>query len=283
MSKRTAAIVTLAPVLTLIFLFFIIPLFDSVDRSMHALDGTYVGFDLYAEVINSELFPRIIRNTLLISLASTAISLTLATVFALALRGQFFGKRVSAFVFQLNSAFPHMTAAIMMVFLLSTWGYISSLCFNIGIIEHFYDFPKLIKGDSWIGVIISFTWKFAPFIGLSVLSVLQSSTSEYEMQAATLGLGPIRRFVFVTLPSIAPALFSSGIICFAYAFGCYEVPALLSNQSTMSIYAYRLFNEPVYSDISNYSYVYSNMILIVSVVAAILYYFITVSKRRVNE
>ena len=283
MDKRATVIITLFPVLALILAFFIIPLCDSIQNSLHATSGEFVGIQQYIDVFSSDIFPRVMGNTLIISAVSTVIAITLATVFALALRGSFLGKKLSVFVVQLNSAFPHMSVAIMMVFMLSTWGFLSSLCYDMGWIRYYYEFPKIIRGDSLIGVIISFSWKFAPFIGLSVLSVLQTSSSDYEMQAATLGLGPVRRFIHVTLPSISPALFSTGIICFAYAFGSYEVPALLTNASTISMYAYTIFNEPVYSDMVNYSYVYCNIIMAVSIIAAVLYYVLAISKKKVTE
>ena len=280
MDRKAYRLLPLAPALALFIIFFIIPSVDSIVSSMHTNDGTFVGLDQYVTVFSSPEFGTVFSNTLMVAICSTTIAMILSIVFSLALRGTFIGKRMSLFMFQLNSAFPHMSVAIMMVFLLATWGYISTICYNIGVIENFFDFPKLVKGDSWIGTIISFSWKFAPFIGLSIISVLQSTSAEYEAQAATLGVGPLKRFVQITLPTIMPALVSTSLICFAYAFGSYEVPSMLSNNSTMATYAYNRFNDPVYADISNQSYVYCNIILLVSAIASILYLIVSIPKKK---
>ena len=101
-----------------------------------------------------------------------------------------------------------------------------------------------------LGLIITFTWKFFPYIGMSVLGVLQGASLEYEDQAAVLGVGRFRRFWHVTLPMIIPATSIASIIVFAAAFGDYEIPWVLgtSTHRALSVYTYLKYSDPALMD-----------------------------------
>jgi ABC-type Fe3+ transport system permease subunit len=120
-----------------------------------------------------------------------------------------------------------------------------------------------------VGLVIAFTWKFFPYIGMSVLGVLQGASTEFEMQAACLGLGKFKRFVHITLPLIVPATSIASIIVFAAAFGDYEIPAILGSSShrMLSIYTYTLFTD---SALMNKPHAYVLMILMTLVLMVII-------------
>ena len=186
-----------------------------------------------------------LRLSLWISLASTALSAAFAVGAALLIRGTRLGRRVSVFLFQLNLPIPHIVAAVGILFLLSPSGLLSRLGAQLGLLDQPSDFPILVRDRLGIGVILSYVWKEVPFIGVIVLAVLQSLSRDYEDIARNLGANWWQRFVHVILPLIAPALFSTSIIVFAFTFGAYEVPGILGVRypRTLPIMALRFFTD----------------------------------------
>jgi molybdate transport system permease protein len=82
--------------------------------------------------------------------------------------------------------------------------------------------------DRWFGVSLPFTtgatvvasaYMGLPFFVLCAESGLRSFDRRHADVAATLGAGPLRRFVCVTLPMIAPSLRAGALLCWARALG----------------------------------------------------------------
>ena len=280
MRKDVKILLCILPPLIIITLFFLFPLFVSFDRSFHDIDGNYIGFSAYSSMFSSRTFNNAFWYTVKISLLSTVIAVFVAIVIAMALRRTFIGKKISLFLFQFNASIPHISVASMMLLLLLPLGLISSMAFQLGMIDSSLEFPMLVRGSSAFGTVFSFAWKFAPFIGLAVLAVLQSAAPEYEQQAATLGVGPMRRFRYIILPMIKPAIFSSAIICFAFAFGSYEVPWMLGNSDTLASLSYNIFNSPVEIYRRAEAYAISSVITAVTLAVSIVYFYLMLNERR---
>ena len=283
MKKETKAILAVLPAAAVIFFLFVIPMLISVERSLTTTGGEYIGLSGYEAMFNNPKFTDAFFYTLEISLFSTVLAVIAALGVAMALRQTFVGKKLSLFLFQMNASIPHLSVAAMMLFLLLPLGFISGLSAQLGLIGSPFEFPLLVRSKSGVGVILSFAWKFAPFIGLSVLSVLQAAAPEYEEQAATLGVGPFRRFVYILLPMIKPALVASFIICFAFAFGSYEVPLILGESDTLAKLSFDIFNMPFMDHRKPEAYAISNLITLVTLVMSVIYFRIITPKRRVSK
>jgi ABC-type sugar transport systems, permease components len=283
LKKETKAILAVLPAAAVIFFLFVIPMLISVERSLTTTGGEYIGLSGYEAMFNNPKFTDAFFYTLEISLFSTVLAVIAALGVAMALRQTFVGKKLSLFLFQMNASIPHLSVAAMMLFLLLPLGFISGLSAQLGLIGSPFEFPLLVRSKSGVGVILSFAWKFAPFIGLSVLSVLQAAAPEYEEQAATLGVGPFRRFVYILLPMIKPALVASFIICFAFAFGSYEVPLILGESDTLAKLSFDIFNMPFMDHRKPEAYAISNLITLVTLVMSVIYFRIITPKRRVSK
>jgi len=283
LKKETKAILAVLPAAAVIFSFFVIPMLISVERSFVATDGGFIGLSAYEAMLNNSKFKDAFIYTLEISLFSTVLAVIAALGVAMALRHTFIGKKLSLFLFQMNASIPHLSVAAMMLFLLLPLGFISGLSAQLGLIGSPFEFPLVVRSESGVGTILSFAWKFAPFIGLSVLSVLQSAAPEYEEQAATLGVGPYRRFVYILLPMIKPALVASFIICFAFAFGSYEVPLILGESDTLAKLSFDIFNTPHMGDRRPEAYAISNLVTLVTLAISIIYFKTITPKRRATK
>ena len=267
-----------APLFILMAIAYIFPILSNVINSFKNDKGEYVGFKNYTDVLSSYYFLDSLWFTLKIAFVATAIAMCIAIVAALALRETFVGKKIVLFLFQYNLCMPHIVVAMMMVMLLSQTGIVSSICYTLGITKQAEDFIFLIRDSKGIGITLTFIWKYFPYIGLSVLGVLQSTSLEYERQAAVLGVGKWKRFFHVILPQIIPATSMATIVVFAAAFGEYEIPAILSSAShrTLSIMIYMK-----YCDLStrNMPHAYAMMIMQTLILMVIILCFYKLTNR----
>lgn len=272
MKSKLSLIASFLPIIALLAIGYMVPILSNVAKSMQGADGQFVGLDNYVQVLTSYYFLDSLAFTLKVALASTALAMAIAIVVALALRETFVGKKLVVLLFQLNMTIPRMAAAMILMLLLSQTGWLSQLANHFGITQGASDFPWLVRDSGGWGLVAAFTWKFFPYIGMSVLGILQGASCEYEDQAAVLGVGKFRRFWHVTLPMIIPATSVAAIIVFASAFGDYEIPAILggSEHRMLSIYTYLKYADPALRD---HTEAYVLMIFMsVTLIAVILAY-----------
>jgi len=78
------------------------------------------------------------------------------------------------------------------------------------------------------GLLLGTTSILLPYMTLPLFAVLRQIRPEYADAAATLGAGPVRRFLKVTLPLSAPGLVAGGAIVFSMAISAYVIPSLLT-------------------------------------------------------
>lgn len=241
--------------------------------------GSWVGFDNWISVLTSYYFIDSLLFTLKVALLSTGLAMVIAVVCALALRHTFVGKKLVVLLFQFNLTIPRMAAAMMILLLLSQTGFMSQVAHALGITQGTADFPWLVNDSRGLGLIIAFTWKFFPYIGMSVLGILQGASLEYEDQAAVLGVGRFRRFWHVTLPLIIPATSIASIIVFAAAFGDYEIPSVLGTSAhrALSVYTYLKYSDPALMNRPE-SYVLMVAMMLVLMAIILLYRYFTMER-----
>ena len=273
MKNKLALIASFLPLVILMGIGYIVPIASNIYMSTLDETGQFVGFDNYARTITSYYFLDSLLFTLKIAFISTALAMIIAIVVALALRQTFIGKKLTVFCFQVNLTVPRMAAAMMMMLLLSQTGFISQITHALGLTDSAGAFPLIMRDAGGVGIIIAFVWKFFPYIGMSVLGILQGASLELEEQAAVLGVGKFKRFFHITLPLIMPATCIATIIVFAAAFGDYEIPAVLGGSAhrSLSVFTYMQYSNPDLLD-KPASYVLMVIMPIVLGVIIVLYW-----------
>ena len=279
MRNKGTFIASFVPLIVLMAIGYVVPVLTNIIGSLQDKQGGFVGFDNWATVLTSYYFIDSLLFTLKVALVSTALAMVIAVVCALALRRTFVGKKLVVLMFQFNLTIPRMAAGMMLLLLLSQTGMISQVMYHLGITQGTADFPYLVQDQAGMGLIIAFTWKFFPYIGMSVLGILQGASQEYEDQAAVLGVGRLRRFWHVTLPLIVPATSIASIIVFAAAFGDYEIPMVLGNSShrVLSIFTYLKYSDPAMMNRPE-SYVLMVAMIVVLMVVILVYRHLTMPK-----
>jgi iron(III) transport system permease protein len=81
----------------------------------------------------------------------------------------------------------------------------------------------------WFGVVLVFTLQFFPFVFLMVSAAINSIDVSLEEAARNLGAGSWRVFRTVSLPVVAPAIASGGLIVFFMSIENFGVPTIIGD------------------------------------------------------
>lgn len=268
-----------------VFFLFIIPVISSLKQSFLDYSGTFIGFDNYLLAINDTYFQKALIYTTKITLISIGITMISAIILAMAVRRTFIGKKIILFLLQFDISMPTITCASMMLIAFSQAGFTSSLFFNLGLITSYSEFPNIFSSTDGYGLILSIVWMFVPYISLSFLAVLHSISNNQEDQAATLGVGRFKRFIYITLPSLKSSIAYTSVLCFACVFGSFELPSLLGKGHSLVTLAYYYYSDvPLMMPRHMESYAISIMLFIVTmVISSVLMYYSLASGRRNNQ
>jgi putative spermidine/putrescine transport system permease protein len=203
----------------------------------------HINFQAYTEIFSTTTFRVSFLMTFLIAFTTTLLTMVLSIATALMLRRTFVGKRLVAFCYQIPIPMPHIVIGVGILMLLSQSGLISRILYNTGIISRIANFPILVNDDIGFGIVFVYLWKQIPYVGVIVLSILQSIATDYEEVAYSLGASKWQSFQHVLLPLIIPGITPASIVCFSYVFGAYEVPFILgkTRPTMLSVYSYQLY------------------------------------------
>lgn len=185
----------------------------------------WIGLDNYRDLFLDPLFWRVVANTLLY--AGISIPLTVLVSLGLAAlldSGDGISRWVRLAVFT-PTVIPLVAAAMIWLWLFnSDHGLINALLAVLG-----------IEGPNWLQ---SKGWAMAALIGMSLWSVGQAviiyiaalrDVPIAQIEAASLdGLGPLRRFIHITIPSITPAILFNSIIQIIAAVQVFATPYIMT-------------------------------------------------------
>lgn len=238
--------------------------------------GSTTGIEPYIRVLSSHSFLKSLMFSLYFSCLSTVISLFLALIISFALGdnsdGDFRSSPLFSFIYGINQPVPHMVCAFAILMIFAQSGIMSRVLYTMGIVTDPGLFPILVYDQWGVGIIISFVWKFVPFIGVQILAILRATGDRYCQVAKTLGANRFKRWRYVMLPLSLPSMVSSSILVFAYAFGSFEVPYVLgaTNPKALAVLAYERYIS-VDLNARAEAAVISNIITIVTVVLVAVY------------
>lgn len=216
--------------------------------------------------------------SLAFSLKTAFFSAFWSCVAGVAISAAFLSLRKRRFPFlllRLPILVPHTVTALFTILLFAKSGMISRALFTLGLTAGQEDFPNLLYTANGAGVYLAYLWKEVPFVAYFVASLMASVSDTLGEAAQNLGANRLRAFVNVTLPLTMPAIAKAFLILFAYTFGSYEIPFLLGATlpKALPVQAYLEYTHP---DLRHkpYAMAMNGIILLFSIVAALIYYFL---------
>ncbi|CAX60627.1 ABC transporter permease [Erwinia billingiae] len=204
-----------------VLLFLIVPVLVIVPLSFNSssfLSYPLSGFSLrwYQTFFHSGEWLNALGNSLMIAPMATLVATVLGVLAAMGLvRGEFRGKGIVMAILISPMVAPVVIIAVGM----------------------FFFFAKLSLLNSYLGLVLAHALLGVPFVVITVVAVLKSYDSNLSRAAASLGASPLYTFRKVTLPLIAPGVFSGALFAFAASFDEVVVTLFLASprQRTLPI------------------------------------------------
>lgn len=202
-----------------VLLFLIVPVLVIVPLSFNSsafLSYPLSGFSLrwYETFFHSQEWLGALGNSLLIAPLATLLATVLGVLASMGLvRGEFRGKGIVMAIIISPMVAPVVIIAVGM----------------------FFFFAKLSLLNSYLGLVLAHALLGVPFVVITVVAVLKSYDTNLSRAAASLGASPLLTFRKVTLPLIAPGVFSGALFAFAASFDEVVVTLFLASPSQRTL------------------------------------------------
>lgn len=225
---RARGIGPAVPAMLLLALFFIIPVFSLLLRSVTEPE---FGLQNYAELFATSTYARVFFNTFLVATVVTAVTLIIAypVAWLLAIMPQRHANMVMAVI--LISMWTNLLArTYAWMVLLQRTGVINSTLMKLGLISE-----PLALVKNLTGVTIGMTYIMLPFVILPLYATIRAIDPSTLQAAALCGAGRWQAFRRVLLPLSAPGAAAGGLMVFVMSLGYFVTPALLGGASNMML------------------------------------------------
>jgi iron(III) transport system permease protein len=189
----------------------------------------------YARVLGQPFFQTALINSLLVGLGGMAGAMALGVPLAvLTTRYVIAGRNLISTVAVLALVSPPFIGAYAWIMMLGRNGFLRQPMEHWGI-----ELPPIY---GFFGIILVFSLKFYPFVFLLTASSLRTINPALEEAAEGLGAAPWRRFFWVTLPLISPAVSAGVLLTFVLSIADFGTPSIVGGKvRVLATTAYNLF------------------------------------------
>ena len=187
----------------------------------------YVGFENYVEIFEDD-FWEVISRTFVWMFIGVSLKMVMGLIGAVLLNVALPGRAV----FRLLVMPPWIVPVAIGVFMW-TWlyngqfGMISGIAQRIGLLSGPFEFLAY-KQSSFIATIVTDVWVGTPLVTLYLLASLQSISKDLYEAAWTDGASRFYRFRRITLPLLAPSIFTMALLSAIWTFNSFEVIWILT-------------------------------------------------------
>ena len=247
--QRWLPLVLAAPQLSLAALFFYWPALKAVWWSLHLMrpfgNGTvFVGLQNYLRVLTDLGFYASLQASLLFIVSSVSLAVIIALILAACANITTFGNVLFRHLLIWPYAVSGAVLGVILRYLMSPVagpaGWVNFMFPGIWA-------PQTYGTQALLMVTSAFAWTLVPFNFVIFIAALQSVPDDYLAAAAIDGAGPIRRFVDIQLPMLAPSiLFVVVINCiesFTNSFGLVDTLTRGGPGGATNILAYKIFSD----------------------------------------
>ncbi|HEX2257540.1 MAG TPA: sugar ABC transporter permease, partial [Afifellaceae bacterium] len=149
---------------------------------------------------------RAVRNTLVFTIISVTAETILGLGVALVLHQAFAGRGLVRAAVLIPWAIPTIVSAKMWAWMMhDQFGILNDIFLRLGLIGAPIAWTASPE-TAMAAIIIVDVWKTTPFMALLILAALQMLPQDIYEQARVDGVPPLKRFLYITLPLIRPAL-----------------------------------------------------------------------------
>jgi iron(III) transport system permease protein len=213
-----------------LYLFVLYPLLQVIWRSLLANDGSFVGWANYRRYFGTPAIAQSIVNSLFVSVVSMTVTVTLAFVYAYGLtRSRMPGRGLLRLVAMLPLFAPSLVQALAFIYVFGNNGIVTRITgFNVG-----------IYGAK--GIVLAEVFYCFPHAVLILVAALSATDARLYDAARTLGAGPLRTFLTVTLPGVKFGLVSACFVVFTLVITDFGAPKAIGGK--FSVMATEIYNQ----------------------------------------
>lgn len=269
LKKNKLEIMMILPLVAYIIGFTLTPVLRSIMLGFQDPNTGAFTLEHYKHLFNQSDFIEAFINTIGITFIGLTLEMTVGLVLALILNRTFKGKGFFRSIFLIPMGIPTIVSGVVMTYIFSSTGYLNELLQRIGLINIPIDWAS--GGLKSIFVIaIADTWKVTPLITLLLLAGLQSIPKQVYEAANIDGATTWQTFKHITLPLLKPSITMALILRAIDAFRIFELPLVLTGQTTpvLATYAYQEYN--AYNNI-NASGAASTILLVIILIFVVSY------------
>ena len=214
----------------ILYLFLLYPLVQVLWRSLLDNDGHFIGAANYVRYFSTPAIAASITNSLFVSVAAMALTVALAFGYAYALTRTLMPAKG---LFRVLAMLPLFAPSLVQAFaLIYVFG-------NNGIITRTTGLNVGIYGAK--GIILAEVFYCFPHALLILMAALAATDARLYDAARTLGAGPVKTFVTVTLPGIKYGLVSACFVVFTLAITDFGAPKAIGGK--FSVMATEIYNQ----------------------------------------
>ena len=203
------------------------PISNTLWLSLHDVKligtGEFVGLGNYITLAQDPLFWRVLRQTLFWTLSSVSLKLLLGLALGMLLNEKFRGRRVFRALLLVPWAMPLVAAAIVWRWMYdANFGYLNDLLRQIGLINE----PVVWLGgakSAFAAAVVTDAWTGIPFMAFVFLAGLQGIDRTLYEAAKIDGANAWGRFIYVTLPQLAPVTLVATLVSGIWTFNAFNI------------------------------------------------------------
>ena len=205
-------------------------------RALH-FDWTGLTLTNYRDVLAADRFAALVAATLGVALAGTVGAVVLGAGMSwLAVRTDVPGRRALDVVAVMPLFVPPLIGAF-------AWDILASPRSGIlNIVLRSSGVPVRLNIYSFAGIGFTYAIYYAPYVYLFAAAALRNMDATLEEAAAMSGAGRVRVLRQITLPLVAPALLSSGLLVFVLLLELFAIPAVLGEPGGLHFVAVRIWD-----------------------------------------
>jgi multiple sugar transport system permease protein len=208
------------------------PLFSAVALSVQDIKvigtpGEFVGLANYTRLLGSDSFWEALGRSAVWVVGNAVVQTLAAFAAALLLNQRFRGRGAARIWIILSWIVPAVVVVIIWRWLLSSSGVVNYLLTSLGIVAEPLGFFSSREAAT-ASVILINSWRWFPFMTVTLLAGLQSIPREIYEAAAVDGATAIQRFFSITFPLLQPVLFVLGLVGTLMSFNVFDVIWLLT-------------------------------------------------------
>ncbi|QJQ97165.1 ABC transporter permease [Halomonas sp. PA5] len=241
LKPRCAALLALIPVLTFFCAFWLLPFTRLVAMGLEPDKNS--GEMAYWAIIVHPQYLYSLLSTLMVSIIVSLLAVATAGLagFFLA-RNHFYGKGMLVAMLTFPLAFPGVVVGFLVIMLGGRQGALAQV-------------SMMLFGERWIfayslaGLFVGYLYFSIPRVITTVMAACEKLDVSLEEAARSLGASPWRVVRDVIVPGLAPALISTGALCFATSMGAFGTAFTLGTR--MSILPLNIYGE--FTNYANFS------------------------------